>query len=130
MTSFILSKDGQYSISPSGRSVFRTVASKFITIPSGVTPAEINFNEGYNLKVTLAQDMTFNFHNPIDGERYLFILKQDSVGGRGITWPSNVTWGSGVEVSLGQASGVKDIITLFYEEEDDIYYGGFTTDFF
>ena len=125
-----LGNDGQWNISPSGRLVVRSISSKFITIPSGTATANIDFNNGYNQKVTLGQNMTFTFHNPLDGERYLFRIKQDDLGGRTITWPVNVTWGSGLEVVLGASSGIRDVVTLFYEQEDDLYYGGFTTDFF
>lgn len=128
-----LGNDAQWHRSPSGRDVLRTSSSPFIIIPSGQATANINFNEGYNFKVVLGQDMTFNLHNPLDGERYLFHIKQDAVGGRNITWPSGtngVIWPSGNIPTITSTANARDIITLFYDSEDQKYFGLFSQDFF
>jgi len=120
----------QWNITPSGRLTSRTTNSKFITIASGTTPANVNLSEGHNFKVTLGQDMTFNFHNPVDGERYLFYVNQDAVGGRAITWPSNALFPSGRAEVITSSGLARDIYTCFYDLADDVYLGGLTQSFF
>lgn len=124
-----IGNDGDWNISPSGRQTVRTSSSPFVTLTSAAT-INVDFTQGYNFKVALGTNATFVFHNPADGERYLFHIKQDATGGRTLAWPSTVLWPSGNAPVITSSGLARDVVTLFYDAGDDIYLGGFSQSFF
>jgi hypothetical protein len=124
-----LGNDAQWNISPSGRTVFRTSSSPFVTLTAAATTS-VDFTIGYNFRISLTTDVTFVFANPADGERYLFHVKQDATGGRTLSWPSNVLWPSGNAPIITSSGLARDVVTLFYDVTDDVYLGGFGQSFF
>ena len=103
--------------------------SPFNTLTSA-TNVTVDFARGYNFKIILGHNVTFTFTNPRDGERYLFHIKQDATGGRTLTWPSEVIWPSGNAPVITTSGLARDVVTIFYDEDDDIYLGGFSQSLF
>lgn len=72
----------------------------------------INLQNGGTFSLTLNADCTFTFSNPsVSGTACSFtlILKQDAIGGRTVTWPANVKWGSDAAPVLSTAENIEDI---------------------
>ena len=61
--------------------------------------------------------------NPIDGGRYLLILKQPSSGSGKITsWDSNILWSGGTAPTLTATVNKVDLIALVYDGTNGKYY--------
>lgn len=66
---------------------------------------------------------TAPFSNAGYQENLQLIVKQDSTGGRTLTYPSNVKWENGSAPTLSTAANAIDILTFSYDSDDDAYYG-------
>jgi len=94
------------------------------------TSADTSFdwNDGnvqYFVLASGSQNVTFS--NPIDGGRYMLVLKQPASGGAGTvgTWgSSNVLWPGGVTPTLTATNGKTDVITFVYDGTNAKYLGG------
>lgn len=87
----------------------------------------IDFSAGKVHAMTLNADCTLNFSNPVAGGRYLLEIKQDSIGGRTVSFPSNVQWSGGTPPILTPNAGQTDIITLYYNGTN--YAGAYTLNY-
>lgn len=86
----------------------------------------LDWNNGNVQYIVLANGaQTFTFANPIDGARYMIILKQPATGAAGtVTWPATVLWPGGTAPTLTATNGKVDIVTFVYDGTNTKYYGG------
>lgn len=74
----------------------------------------LDFNNGDVQIFTLTGAVTFTFSNPVSGQVYKLIIKQDGTGGRAITWPAAMKWAGGGLILTAAASAV-DSVTFVYD---------------
>lgn len=88
----------------------------------------IDWSNGATQRVTLgATGRTVTFANPVAGQVYRLIIKQDGTGSRTITtWPT-IRWSGGIAPVLTTTASKADIITLLYDGTD--YFGSGTLNF-
>lgn len=55
------------------------------------TTATVNWANGVVQTATLTGDVTLSFANPVNGQRYILVLTQNTPGGWDVTWPT-ITW--------------------------------------
>ena len=89
-----------------------------LTYSSSIT---IDWNNGNVQSVVLTGNTTFNFTNGKDGGKYILIIKQDSTGGRTVTWPSSVRFPGGVTPTLSTGANKSDYIGFIYNGVDGKY---------
>jgi hypothetical protein len=65
-----------------------------------------------------ATPVAFTFTNGQAGARYTLILKQDGTGGRTVTWPGTVRWGSAGQPILSTAINTTDYVGFQYNGVD------------
>jgi len=52
--------------------------------------------------------------NPVNGQVYRFLVKQDATGGRVLTWTTTVKWRGGAAPTLSAGANAEDILTFVY----------------
>jgi len=70
-----------------------------------------------------ALNETFSFTNPEFSCHLQIILVQDATGSRIATWPAGIFWAGGTIPTLSTAANARDIVNLFFDDDDDVYYG-------
>ncbi len=70
-----------------------------------------------------AMNETFTFTNPEFSCHLQIILIQDATGSRLATWPAGIYWADGIIPTLSTAANARDIVNLFFDDNDDVYYG-------
>jgi hypothetical protein len=63
---------------------------------------------------------SLTFSNPVAGQSFLVILKQDGTGSRTVTWPT-IKWMGATTPPLTTTASRTDIFAFFYDGTD--YYG-------
>ncbi|NTW32415.1 MAG: hypothetical protein HGB12_07300 [Bacteroidetes bacterium] len=93
------------------------------------TTTTLNWANGNVQYIQLANGaQTFTFANPLDGGRYVLILKQPSSGAAGtLTWPGTVMWSGVTAPTLTTTNNKVDIITFVYDGTN--YYAGNTLNY-
>lgn len=88
----------------------------------------VDWTNGATQTVTLgATGRTVTFANPVAGQVYRLIIKQDGTGSRTITtWPT-IRWAGGSAPTLTTTASKADIVTLLYDGTD--YFGSVTQNF-
>lgn len=81
----------------------------------------IDWANGQNQKVTLTDDCTFTFSNPVVGHLQLRLI-QDGTGSRDVTLPTATVLGTGPTYTDG-AAGKTMILTFFYTGSAYLYQG-------
>lgn len=95
-----------------------------VVTPEGTTTIDCTI--GCVFSVTLVSNVDIALANPSPGQCIVIELVQDATGGWVITdWPENVTWPGGTPPSLTATPGAVDIVTLRYQEIDDVWRGTF-----
>jgi hypothetical protein len=89
-----------------------------LTYSSSIT---IDWNNGNVQSVVLTGNTTFTFTNGQDGGKYILIIRQDSTGGRTVTWPSSVRFPGGVTPTLSTGANKSDYIGFIYNGVDGKY---------
>ena len=84
----------------------------YTTDNSNVT---IDWNKGNKAKITLTQDATLTFIDPPGACNLILYIEQDSNGGHNITFPSNVKWAGGLEITPTDTPNAVDIVSLFFD---------------
>lgn len=103
--------------------------SKQENIPDSTSALSINLSQASSFKITLTANCIFTFTNPSTGGVTTLILKQDTTGNRLVTFPANVKWQGGIPPQLSTNPGKVDLITLYYDDVEDNFLGGFITDY-
>ena len=77
-----------------------------------------NYSQGASAEVTLTGNTTLSVKNMVDGDYGTLLIKQDAVGGWGITLPlgSRVVNGGGAAVLLTSAANAHDILSFVYRD--------------
>lgn len=130
----MLGENGQLSLPSSGNvgigttspqatlDVTGTLYSRRVTLTDAATIA-VDWSQGNIQSVTLGGNRTFTFANPVDGARYILIIKQDATGSRTATWPATVRWPGGTAPTLTTTASKTDYITFIYNGVDSKYDG-------
>ena len=76
----------------------------------------IDWKKGNKFKFTFgADDETLTFDNPSKPCNLILVIKQDSIGGREITFPAEIIWAGGTEPTLSTAGESEDIIAMYFD---------------
>ncbi|NTW33483.1 MAG: LamG domain-containing protein [Bacteroidetes bacterium] len=87
-----------------------------VTFTTLTTPAIVDWNISNVQEITLSENRALTFTNGKSGGLYTFIIKQNSLGGRTVTWPPDVKWsGTGAAPALSIAANAADIIKFVYD---------------
>jgi hypothetical protein len=89
----------------------------------------IDWNAGNEHKITLTDNASIDFSNPLSGGRYVLLVFQDGTGGRTVTWPASVAWPSATPPTLTTGAGKMDIVTFFYDSTTTTYYGAYALNY-
>lgn len=92
------------------------------------TSKTIDWDDGNVQFVDMTGNVTFTLSNPVSGNAYTLILKQDATGSRTATWPAAVQWPGGTAPTLSTAANSIDVITLVYNGLDTEYYANSVLD--
>ncbi|MBX4192199.1 hypothetical protein KW798_01810 [Candidatus Parcubacteria bacterium] len=87
-----------------------SIYSRMVTASSSA----INWDLGNVQTLELTSSPTLGFSNAEAGGEYTLILKQDSTGGRTVTWPGTVIW-SGGEPTLTPDEDAVDLFRFVYD---------------
>lgn len=88
----------------------------------------INWNLGNEHELTLTGNVTLTFSNPVNGGRYVMVVKSGA-GGFTVTWPAAVLWPGGVAPTITVAAGKTDIIAFQYVASTTKYYGAYSQNY-
>jgi len=87
------------------------------------TALTLNWNDGNEQATTLNNNCTFTLSNPVDGGRYVVIMKQDGTGSRVPTFPGTVSWSNNNTTPTWSTTASRvDIVTMVYRAGDTKYY--------
>lgn len=103
--------------------------SKQENITDSTSALSIDLLSASSFKIILTANCTFTFTNPSTGGVTTLILKQDTTGSRLVTFPINVKWQGGIAPLLSTNPGKIDLITLYYDDVEDIFLCGYITDY-
>lgn len=103
--------------------------SKQEFINDSTSALTLNLSIASSFKIILTDNCSLTLSNASSGLVTTLIIKQDVVGSRLLTFPANVRWQGGVAPLLSTNPGKKDLITLYYDDNEDIFIGGFITDY-
>ncbi len=103
--------------------------SKQENITDSTASLSINLSLASSFKIFLTANCTFTLTNPFTGGVTTLILKQDTTGNRLVTFPANVKWQGGIAPLLSTNPGKLDLVTLYYDDVENIFLGGFITDY-
>lgn len=87
----------------------------------------IDFEDGNDQDITLTDNVTLTFSNPVDTGRYVLMVLTGA-GSFDITWPSNVHWVGDTPV-VTAAAGKMDLFTFIYHADLDLYFGAYLQGF-
>lgn len=107
---------------PAGTSTTQIATTAFVATATGASihtasvsgAATINAANGAVQRLTLTGNATFSLTGAAAGSAVSLtvILVQDATGGRTVTWPGSVDWGSGGAPVLSTAGDADDVVTL------------------
>lgn len=101
----------------------KQIYSPMVVKGNSGTSMTIDWNDGSVQHVTLTGNCTFTFSNGQSGGRYTLLLKQDTTGGRTVTWPSSVRWPGATAPTLSASSSATDYVGFVYNSVDSKYDG-------
>lgn len=122
-----LQADGTTLLTLSGdkASFNKGITEEYEAVTSTAGAATVNLNNATNFSITLTENTTFTFSNPVaSGEMSSFTLKtvQDSTD-RTITWPASVDWPGAAAPTLSTGSGAVDYFVFITHDGGTTYYG-------
>lgn len=93
----------------------RVAVPEFDNGNSGATKT-IDFDvNGLNQKVTMSDDCTFTFTDPLTGEVVLLKMIQNGTGGWTVTFPAEVDWGADGEPTWITTAGAINIAVFYFD---------------
>ena len=99
-----------------------------LTSKVSATTMTFDLSTGNVFKINLSHNTTFVFNNPNGGQKYIFLIKQ-AVGSKTITWPSTVKWRAAAAPTLTAASGSRDVVSMLYDNLDNVYLADYGLNF-
>jgi hypothetical protein len=101
-----------------GTQVYQTVQVKTYAATTA-----INWSQGSYARITLTGNVTFTFSGAVDGQRLILEVIQDATGGRTVTWPAAVVFGTDITSYVPSSTGLlRDFIGLVYNATTAKYY--------
>jgi len=99
-----------------------------LTVANGAagTTETLDITAGNVFKMTLDENITFTFSNPIasdDLTSFTLILIQDGSGTNTVTWPASVDWEDGTAPTLITTAGTVSILAFFTYDGGTIWHG-------
>lgn len=111
-----------------GKSYFCTGTTNWTVMGSSdskyTTTTTVSWLNGRTQYIQLANgNNNITLNNPVDGGRYMLIVKQPSSGAAGtVTWPT-ISWVGGAIPVLTPTNSKVDIMTFVYDATNGVYYG-------
>lgn len=99
-----------------------------VALTDGATIA-VDWSDGPFQRVTLGDNRTFTFANPLNGGRYILALKQDGTGSRTATWPATVKWPANTAPTLTTTANELDLLGFVYHGNEGLYLGFTSLDY-
>jgi hypothetical protein len=65
-------------------------------------------------KMTVTGPFSLNIQNPVTGQSFVIIIKQDATGGRTVTWPGTMLFSEGFK-TISTAANATDFLTVYYD---------------
>lgn len=96
------------------------VPFKTLTWASGMS-VDMSANNNFYLAMGAQNTVIQSLLNPVNGAKYLFVIKQNNAGSKTLTFPSSVKWVGGTPIALTAASGSIDACTLVWCPPLNIY---------
>lgn len=96
---------------------------------NGNSGAALTFNcaNSNAQSTTLTANCTLSVSNGMDGGRYAFLLKQDAIGSRTVTWWAGILWSGGTAPTLTTTPNKTDIITFVFDGTN--WFGSFSLNY-
>ena len=85
------------------------------TVAAAGATETINLNNGPVHDITLDENVTFTFSNPVASGRassFTLILRQDGSGTNTVTWPASVKWAGGIAPTITADANAIDVLTF------------------
>jgi len=84
----------------------------------------IDLNTGVTHYLTLDENLTLTFSNPLDGDRFILMLRQDGSGTNTVTFPATVEWPDSDTIpELDTTANALNLCTFLYVSAVTNYYG-------
>lgn len=83
----------------------------------------VDLSRGTMQLVPLNGNTTIVFPAHSAGAGFTLLIRQDSVGSRTVTWPSNVAWGGGVAPTITSTANKMDVISFVGSPEGGRWLG-------
>lgn len=96
----------------------RTISHTIYDNGNSGSAKTIDWSNGQVQKVTLTDDCTFSFSNPVAGTLYRLYLIEDGTGGYSPTWTGgglSIVWDKNVEPTWDTGAGQTNIAVLDYD---------------
>lgn len=103
--------------------------SQQASIADSTAALSIDLSLASSYKIILTANCILTLTNPSTGGVTTLIFKQDNSGNRLVTFPTNVKWQGGIAPLLSTNAGKLDLITIYYDDVEDIFLGAFITDY-
>lgn len=109
------------------RALFKDCADAVATPASSSGVLNLNFENGNVFEISMNENITtVNISNPPAAGRagkFTLILKQDTTGGRSISWPASIKWAGGVAPTLTTTANKINILQFITTDAGTKYYG-------
>ncbi len=102
----------------------RSIVFSPCAIPTSAGTITLNWDNSNKHHITLSGATTFVFQNPSGAANLVLMMTQDGTGGRVVTWPGTVDWGSRGEPTWNTTLNKINIATFYYPGTGNAYYGG------
>lgn len=96
------------------------------TIAAAGTTETIDLSDGSVHVITLDENVTFTFSNPVATGRassFTLILRQDGLGTNTVTWPASVKWAGGAAPTITADASAVDVLTFLTVDGGTTWYG-------
>ena len=96
------------------------------TIAAAGATETIDLNNGLVHDITLDENVTFTFSNPVATGRassFTLILRQDGAGTNTATWPGSVKWAGGSAPTITATASAVDVLTFMTVDGGTTWYG-------
>lgn len=82
----------------------------------------IDCSSGYRASVVAAHDITFSFSGANDFDKLILEITQDGIGGRTMSWPSNIRYGDEItEIIISTAANSTSYVGFIYHATSGKY---------